>query len=232
MLKQWEITLYSLMALYCTFIGDVRLLMAIIVVDAVLLCAVRIRCKELLKDFDDDRYLSARKLLSISETCFVMVIIFMVFSLVRMAYYMVFQPNYFFAGGLWFVYLIQILPTALLWVFFHCTSAKLLQVQRQKSLIDNPPLMNQEEFFAFSNTANAEDKSEEELPDTEMPDASALLDELVPDEEDFKRHLQQISDQAPPNAPQQEQLWECPFCGFMNLSDSGQCDFCGAESKQ
>ena len=223
MLKQWEIPLYGLTAFFCVFVDDLRILLAIVIVDAALLFIVWVRCRKLLKEFDSDRYFSTKKLLDAAETCFVMTVIFAVFSLVRMGYYMIFQPESFFAGGLWLGYLVQILPSVGLLVFFHLTGARLLQVQRQKSYIDHPPSEKLEDFYAFIHSAD----KEEDKPAAEMPDASDMLDELIPDEEEFNRHLRQIAAANPPQEP--KQLWECPLCGSMNPADSGQCDFCGTD---
>lgn len=223
MLKQWEIPLYGLTAVFCAFVDDLRVLLAIVIVDAALLFIVSVRCGRLLKRFDNDRYFSTKKLLEAAETCFVMTVIFAVFSLVRMAYYMIFQPDIFFAGGLWLGYLVRILPSVGLLVFFHLASARLLQVQRQKSFIDHPPSERLEDFYAFIHSAD----KKENKPTTKMPDASDMLDELIPDAEEFNRHLRQIAAANPPQEP--KQLRECPFCGSMNPADSSQCDFCGID---
>lgn len=239
MLKQWEIPLYSFTAFVFAFFPDIRIFIALFIIVTALLVMVLVRCGKLMKNFDQDRYVETKKMQSAAETLFIMTAIFTLFVIVRAVAYMVTQPQFFFGGSTWLSYFLMILLAVGLLGLFQFTSSKLIQVQQQKSLIDRPPLVKQEEFFAFSNTAVIDETTEEEEedtedpPDKEMPDASALLEELVPDEEDFKQHIQHMSAPAPADeAPQSEQLWECPFCGFLNLSDGGQCDFCGAESKR
>ena len=237
MFKNWEITLYFLTAFFCVFVDDLLILLAIVLADVLMLLIVRLMCRRLLKSFDMERYVNAKKLLNASEVCFVMAAIFAGFSLIRMAFYMIFLPESFFSGSLWLGYLVQILPALGLWIFFHRTSGALNQVQRKKSFIDSPPSEKLEDFYAFSNVPGVErsedededreESREKELSSGEIPDLSALIADTIPDEDEFRQHLQMISLMSHVSEP--AALWECPACGSLNPAESEQCGFCGVD---
>lgn len=234
MFNNWEMVLYFLTALFCVFVDDLRILLAIVLADALMLLIVRLNCRNLLKSFDMERYVDTKKLLGAAETCFIMAAIFAAFSLVRMAFYMIFQPKYFFSGTLWLGYLIQILPALGLWIFFHRTSGALVEVEKKKSYIDSPPSEKLDDFYAFSNIPQEEEEEEKEeekeTDSREIPDVSLLFDDTVPDEKDFNRHMRQVSIINHVSEP--AQLWECPFCGSLNTEGSEQCDFCGVAQQR
>ena len=232
MFKNWEMAVYFLAAFFCVFVDDLRLLLAIVLSDVLILLIVRISCRKLLENFDMDRYVRAKILLNAAETCFVLAAIFAGFSLVRMVFYMIFQPKYFFSGTLWLGYLIQILPALGLWIFFHRTSGALVEVEKKKSYIDSPPSEKLDDFYAFSNIPQEEEEEEkeEENDSREIPDVSLLFDDTVPDEKDFNRHMRQVSIINHVSEP--TQLWECPFCGSLNTEGSEQCDFCGVAQQR
>lgn len=238
MFKNWEMVLYFVTAFFCAFVDDLRILLAIVLADALMLLITRLMCGRLLRNFDMERYVNAKKLLGAAETCFVMTAIFAGFSLIRMAFYMIFTPKDFFSGTLWLGYLVQILPALGLWIFCHRTRGALTEVEKKKSYIDSPPSEKLDDFYAFSNIPpKEEDEEKEEEEDEkkepaceEMPAVSLLADDTIPDEEEFHRHIQQIS--LINHVSEPAQLRECPFCGSLNSDESQQCDFCGAEIKQ
>lgn len=240
MFKNWEIVLYFLTAFFCAFVDDLRILLAIVIVDVLMLLIVRLWCGKLLISFDMDQYVSTKKLMNAAEVCLIMAAIFALFSLVRMAFYMIFMPADFFSGTLWLGYLIQILPTLGLWMLFHRTKGALVEVEKKKSYIDNPPSKKLEDFYAFSDVPGVEraednedeDKEKEENKEEEpavgeIPDLSSLIAETVPDEDEFRQHLQLISLMSRVSEP--AELWECPGCGSLNPAESGQCGFCGID---
>ena len=241
MFKNWEMVLYFVTAFFCVFVDDLRFFMAIVLADALLLLITRLMCGRLLKSFDMERYVSTKKLLNAAETCFVMTAIFAGFSLIRMAFYMIFTPKEFFSGTLWLGYLVQILPALGLWIFCHRTRGVLVEVEKKKSYIDSPPSEKLEDFYAFSNIPQKEEdeekeeekeeteKKEEEPACEEIPAVSLLSDDTIPDEEEFHRRIQHIS--LINHVSEPAQLRECPLCGSLNSAESEQCDFCGAEIK-
>lgn len=235
MFKNWELVLYFLTAFFCVFVDDLRILLAIVLADALMLLIVRLNCSNLLKSFDMERYVNTKKLLGAAEICFIMAAIFAGFSLVRMAFYMIFQPKSFFSGTLWLGYLVQILPALGLWIFFHRTSGALVEVEKKKSFIDRPPSEKLDDFYAFSNipqkgeNEEKEETEEKETDSREIPEVSLLFDDTVPDEEEFQQHLQKIS--LTNHISEPVQLWECPFCGSLNTEGSEQCEFCGTDHK-
>lgn len=108
-------------------------------------------------------------------------------------------------------------------------------VKKQREEIKRPLGEKPEEFFSFIHSPDEkqeETKWEYQPNDTsdEMPDAIVLLDETIPDDETFQRHLQQISLINHNSEP--AQLWECPYCGSLNPAGSESCDFCGGKPKQ
>ena len=238
MFKNWEMVLYFLTAFFCVFVDDLRIILAVALVDALLLLITRLMCGRLLNSFDMERYVSTKKLLNAAEICLIMEAIFAGFSLIRMAFYMIFTPKEFFSGTLWLGYLVQILPALGLWIFFHRTKGALVEVEKKKSFIDSPPSEKLDDFYAFSNIPERQEYEEKEKEENEekepaceeMPAVSLLLDDRIPDEEEFHRHMQQIS--LINHVSEPAQLLECPLCGSLNSAESLQCDFCGAELKQ
>ena len=239
MIKNWEMVLYFLTAFFCIFADNIGVVLGFGVVDAVLLCIALIQCRRLLRRFNNERYVAAKKLLSAAEICFTMTAIVAGISLVRMAFYMIFLPKSFFSGTLWLDYLLQVLFALGLLLFFHYTKGSFIEVEKKKSLMDRPPSEKLEDFFAFINTPKNEEDEEQTVfaekeekwkepvyEEQEPPDFSVILDDTIPDEEDFQAHLQKITLARRISEP--VELWECPLCGSLNPTDSLQCDICGA----
>lgn len=57
--------------------------------------------------------------------------------------------------------------------------------------------------------------------------------DLIPDEEEFKKHIHQISGlNAAADSLNDKGQRECPFCGSINNAEDKQCGFCGVELEQ
>lgn len=188
--------------------------------EVLFLAIVWIRCNKLQSNYNDDYFKETEKLFSAADTCFVMIAIITVFSVAGLLPIFVFLPENVFENGAANGLIVSLLVVGLLFAFYLIVSKRFDIVKKQRGEIKNPLSEKTEDFFAFINSAD-----EKEEPDREeMPDAFHLPEDLVPSREDFQRHMQQIY------TPEPKQLWECPYCGSLNTSDSEQCGFCGADT--
>lgn len=191
--------------------------------EVLLLVIVIIRCSNPLSKSDDDYFKTTGKVYHAAEVCFVMIAIVTVISVASLIPIFLFLPSYIFeysyANGL-FVLLLMTGATLGFYIFTGSIYDKVKKYRGEKRY---PLSEKTEDFYAFIHSAD-----EKEQPDREEMPAS-LLDEIVPGEEDFQRHLQQIS--ALNTASEQKELWECPYCGSQNPADGEQCNFCGAAMK-
>lgn len=239
MFKNWELALYFLTAFFCMVMGinggmademsDAswfvsRRIMFYIPV-AVLLTIVFIRCGKLLKKYDSDYFERTEKLLHAAETCFVLVIVVTVFAVVgAIPTFIMLPKKVFFEGSAAGLFALLGL-TGVTWAFHYVTSNQYHKVIKQREETEHPLGEKTEDFYAFIH--GLDEKHEEDADPVEMPDVSSLLDESVPDEDEFNRHLQIITLMSHVSDP--AELWECPLCGSLNSADSEQCDFCGGE---
>lgn len=235
-LKALEYILYGLTAAYSFALagfnggntGDVASYLVqravFYLIESVLLFIAMIRCGRLYSEYDDDYFMSTERIFAAADCCFVMIAIVTVFSVAGMLPIFVFLPERVFKGGAAKGLFVSLLVTGAIAAFYIIVTKKFEAVKKRRGEIKNPQLESLEEFYSFSNLP---DEKEERPPEAEMPDAAALLDEAIPDEEEFAPHLQHIS--LINNSDMPNQLWECPFCGYLNPSDSEKCDFCGAE---
>lgn len=232
MSKKTELILYGLTVVYCFIIsgagmGDTSHVGSFLaqralfyIAQAVLLVIAAIRCRRLFSRYDEDYVRMTQKIFDAVECCFVMIAIVSVFGIVEIIPIFVFLPGRIFDGaanGL----LALLLLTVLTFVFYNIVTSRFHTVKKQKWKIKSSQSENPDSFFAFIHSADEKrNKSAEK-------NFAPLFDDLVPDEEDFRRHLQQISVINPTAEP--NQLWECPRCGAVNSMNSLQCDFCGAD---
>ena len=194
--------------------------------EVVLLIIGWIRCSRLYTNFDYDYFGKTEKIFDAAETCFVLIAIVTVMSIAGMVPIFVFLPKNVFEHGAANGLILSLLIVGLIFVFYLFVMQRFDMVKRKKEEIKRPLGEKTEDFFAFIHSAD--EKQKKTAPDDtpeDMPDVTDLLDEAVPGEEEFQRHLQQIAllnHNADP-----VRLWECPFCGSLNPDGSGRCEFCG-----
>lgn len=186
------------------------------IAETVLLAILYVRSRKTPEQFDSEYSEKTVNIKKAVDTGFMMIIIVTLLALAEMIPVISF-PRYDISGDAVNGPLAVLLLTVVMTALYFFVMGKFRRTEEKNELLKPPPPVK-EEFYAF---LPADDEKKEEAFDSEVDD------ELIPDEEDFRRNLQQIS-----AAPQSEQLWECPFCGYLNLSDSRQCSFCGAESEQ
>lgn len=231
MLKKLEPVLYVLTVMYCFVIsgsgmGDTSDVISFIaqralfyVIEGGLLVMAAIRCGRLFSRFDNDSFKAAEKIFEAADCCFVMIAIVTVFAVVQTVPIFIFLPARILGGAANGMFLLLAL-TALMFVFYTIITKRFDLLRKKKGEIEHPLSEKTEDFFAFIHSADEKEQSV----------CEDMLDEMVPDEEDFLRHIRQISATNP--TPGQKQLWECPFCGSQNPADSRQCSFCGADNKR
>ena len=196
------------------------------IAEAVLLIILYIRCRKKPDRFNDEYFQKTADFKKAVDTCLVMIIIVTLLAFVEMVPVLVYLPYDIFHGAANGP-LAVLLLTAVTSALYFFVIRKFFRLEEQNELL--APLPEQDDFYAFihSNDGAQAETAEKELPDEDMPDAASLLDEAVPDEEIFQRHLHQISLLNRSYDP--AQLWECPLCGSLNPADSEQCSFCGGE---
>lgn len=201
------------------------------IAEVLLLLIGWIRCDRLNSKFDFDYFRRTEKIFEAAETVFVLIGIVTVISVVAMVPIFLFLPKNVFEHGAANGLLASLPVVGLIFALYLIVVNKFNMVVRQKEEAKRPLGETPEEFFAFSTGTEKKRKEASDHTPVEMPDASEMLDDTIPDEEDFQRHLQMISLMSHVSEP--AQLWECLYCGSLNSADSEQCDFCGAghESK-
>lgn len=200
--------------------------------EVILLIITLMRCKKLNSDFDYDYFNKTEKIFDAAECCFVMIVIVIAFSVAEIISIFVFLPKKVYNFGAANGFFALLLITVFVFLFYAFTAGKFRMAKKHKEEIRHPLGEKTEDFYAFIHQLDEkqEETELEELPDEDMPDASSLLDTMVPSKEEFDRHLKQISAANP--LPEPKQLWECPCCGSLNPTDSKKCEFCGTEREQ
>lgn len=196
------------------------------IAEGVLLIMGWTRCVRLYSDFDLGYFEGTARIFSAAECCFVMIGILTMLSVVGMIPIFFFLPQNVFENGAADGLIVELLIVGLIFLFYLFVMKKYDMAKRKKEEAKHPSWEKTEKFSALIYGSVEQRKKAPAY----ICEETEILDELVPDEADFRRHLQHISDVNPPPAP--EQQWECPLCGFMNdLDDSGgrQCAFCGGE---
>lgn len=237
MSKRTELILYVLTVLYCFIIsgtgmgdtGHVDSYLAkralFYIIEAGLLVMAAIRCRRLLSRYDEDYFRSTQKLFDAVERCFVPIAIVSVFGVVEMIPIVVFLPSRISDGaanGL----VVLLLLTGLTFVLYNIVTSRFYMVKKQRWKITHSKSESLEDFFSFIHSSERQKE-----PATEKM-SDPLIDDLVPDEEDFRRHLQRISGTNTNPPAESKQPWECHCCGTTNRTDSLQCMLCGADRRQ
>ena len=237
--KSLEYALYGLTIAYSfviagTSMGDTSYVAGYLIqrigfyfAEVVFLLIGLIRCNRLFSKYDYEYFQKTEAIFEAAECCFVTIAIITVISVAAMVPIFIFLPKNVFEHGAANGLLVSLLIVGLVFLFYLLVMKRFDMVKKKRGEIKNPLGEKPEDFFAFIHSPDEKDK---EPTDEEMPDASELLDDFVPDEEDFRRHLQRISAANP--SPQPQQLWECPFCGSLNTPDSRSCSFCGADHNE
>lgn len=242
MTKNLEYILYGLTLIYCftiacTGMGDTSHIELYIgqralfyIVEIVLLLIAMKRCRKLYSNYDYDYFKKTEKILAAADCCFVMIAIVMVFSIAEMIVIFVFLPKRVFEFGAANGLLVLMLISGFVFLFYTFVAKRFQIIKKKKEEMRHPLGKKTEDFYAFIHSADEKQEKEwVELHDEDMPDASFLLDEIVPTEKESDRHSQKIAIQKP--LPEPIQLWECPCCGSLNPIDCRKCDFCGFESE-
>lgn len=192
------------------------------IAEAVFLVIDMIRCSRLYSKYDYNYFKVTEKLFVAADCCFMMIVIITVFSIAGMIPIFVFLPQNVFEKGAANGLFVSLLIVALIFVLHLIAGKRFDLVRRKVGEINHPLSQRTEDFYAFIHFPDRKEKP----VNYEMP--AALLDDFIPSPEDFQQHMRKISDLKPPQSPQPEQLWECPYCGSTNPIHSEQCDFCGA----
>ena len=240
MTKKAKTILYTFAVIFCFaqsaggyYSGDVRWYVEarspFYFAEILLLVIVIIRCNKLLSKPDDEYFITTEKVYHIAEDFMALVGIVAGFSVVSMIPIFVFLPKRIFEDGYANGLFVLLLITGATFAFYCFAGSIFGKVKKQRDERMHPLSENLEDFYAFiHSTDEKKDEAAENMSEPEeMPDASQMLGELVPDEEDFQRHMRQISIANP--APETVQLWECSYCGSLNSAENEQCEFCGAE---
>lgn len=237
MSKRAKTILYALAVIFCFAqsaggynSGDVRwyvqVRIPVYAAEILLLFIVVIRCSKLRSKPDDEYFKVTEKVYRIAEDFMVLVGIVAGFSVISLIPIFVFLPKLVFEQGYANGLFVLLLITGATFAFYGFTGSMFDKVKKQRDEMRHPLSESTEDFYAFIHSADEKEDTETEPDSEEMPDASKMLGELVPDEEDFQRHMQHISIANPP--PEPKQLWECQYCGSLNSAENEQCEFCGA----
>ena len=198
--------------------------------EMILLVVGWIRCSRLYSNFDQEYFNGTEKIFAAADTLFVLIAIVTVISAAAMLPIFIFLPKRIFEDGAASGLIVELLIVALVFVFYLLVMQRFDMVKRKKEEMKHPLGEKTEDFFAFIHGMDEKQEDMKKPTNDEIPDVSALLDETIPDEEEFQRHLQRISILSHNDDP--VQLWECSFCGSLNPDGSRRCDFCGADCEQ
>ncbi|MCH5200817.1 MAG: zinc ribbon domain-containing protein [Oscillospiraceae bacterium] len=197
------------------------------------------------KEYNAGHIRFARKLLGAAETVYVVIMLHILLSLPRVLvffYNAANEPLRALKNALFFPWLYDyyitklgytephnmafawILPGAVATtVLIYIAISRFHTAKKLAAFLEYRPKKQQENVFKRE-TDFEEAASKEKQPKLLEEPAD---DELIPDEEEFQRHLRQIALLSRNCDP--IQLWECPHCGSLNPDGSGRCEFCGAD---
>lgn len=237
--------------------GTDLILALVFVYEAVLLIMVLIKSGKVRKYYDSQHLKFAQKLLGVAETVYVVILLNMLICIPRAVAFLVNaakEPLRALKNALFFPWLYDYFKSssvdnmAFAWilsctvattVFMFFAISKFYKAKKLAIFLDNRPTKKQERNVFQMNT-DRETVPERQGELFEMAEDNSVIyenadveeAELIPDEEEFKQHIHQISDLNPVNDQTVKEQRECPLCGSLNNLEDKQCSFCGAELEQ
>lgn len=235
----------------------------VFIFEVVLLIMVIIKSGKVKKYYDPQHLKFAQKLLGAAETVYVVILLNILISFPRVFAFFrnaANEPLRALINALLFPWLYTYFTThgvgkmACAWILTWIVAMTVLmffaiskfnQAKKIAIFLENRPKKKQGNVFQTEtdteDTAIPEKQTElfevfEETDSATMEEAETASMEavdLIPDEEEFKKHLHQISDlNAADDSLNDKGQRECPFCGSINNREDKQCSFCGVELEQ